>query len=164
MLLRSRDARWGGRATEVVQCLHEDVGRGPHVNDTPRAAGGGGLKTGAGWMVSSSLEDVSASRREASEKLSSSPGPRIRLKSVAMTAFTKDVIWAKKASPPSMNPVCGLRNGGGQYLEIARKILDSVLDGSPLAIYKHIHYAAWVLSELLKDVRPPNHEPYGSNA
>ncbi|CAA7264624.1 unnamed protein product [Cyclocybe aegerita] len=40
----------------------------------------------------------------------------------------------------------------------------AVLDGSPLAIYKHVHYAAWVLSELLKDVCPPNHEPYGSNA
>ncbi|CAA7263232.1 unnamed protein product [Cyclocybe aegerita] len=40
----------------------------------------------------------------------------------------------------------------------------AVLDGSPLAIYKHVHYTAWVLSELLKDVRPPNHEPYGSNA
>ncbi|CAA7263228.1 unnamed protein product [Cyclocybe aegerita] len=39
-----------------------------------------------------------------------------------------------------------------------------VLDGSPLAIYKHVHYTAWVLSELLKDVHPPNHEPYGSNA
>ncbi|CAA7263210.1 unnamed protein product [Cyclocybe aegerita] len=38
-----------------------------------------------------------------------------------------------------------------------------VLDGSPLAIYKHVRYAAWVLGKLLKDVRPPNHEPCGSN-
>ncbi|CAA7270651.1 unnamed protein product [Cyclocybe aegerita] len=45
-----------------------------------------------------------------------------------------------------------------------KKLATSVLDGSPLAIYKHVRYAAWVLSKLLKDVRPPNHEPDGSNA
>ncbi|CAA7263224.1 unnamed protein product [Cyclocybe aegerita] len=39
-----------------------------------------------------------------------------------------------------------------------------VLDGRPLTIYKHVHYVAWVLSKLLKDIRPPNHEPCGSNA
>ncbi|CAA7258922.1 unnamed protein product [Cyclocybe aegerita] len=40
----------------------------------------------------------------------------------------------------------------------------SVLDGSPLAIYKHVRYTAWLLSKPLKDDRPPNQEPLGSNA
>ncbi|CAA7269307.1 unnamed protein product [Cyclocybe aegerita] len=49
-------------------------------------------------------------------------------------------------------------------LDLGYALHTAVLDGSPLAIYKHVRYAAWVLSKLLKDVRPPNHEPYGSNA
>ncbi|CAA7267376.1 unnamed protein product [Cyclocybe aegerita] len=51
-----------------------------------------------------------------------------------------------------------------KYVTELKVRVGPVLNGSPLAIYKHVHYTAWVLSKLLKDVRPPNHKPYGSNA